>query len=265
MRFLNTRIRAISAYLGELLRHGLPRQVGNPRDEVLFILDGVGGMQFVPLLARRALREEGMALATVFNHWQYGLPGEIWTDLMWHRRNRVMAGRFARMLLRYRRQYPQSRMHLLGCSGGAGIAVFALESLRGRQVIETLLLACPGLSPTYNLAPALRTVRRCYALVSHRDTAILGLGTRLFGTTDRRYTPAAGCAGFTVPAGLSAGDRAAYDRLWEVPWTPDLGDLGHYGGHTGWAAMPFLRKHLLPLVRGETPLLTRRSKGFEVC
>lgn len=263
MQFVKTRVRAISAYLGELANHGMPRQVGNPEHEVLFILDGVGGMQFMPLLARRALREEGIALATVFDHWQFGLPGEIWTDLMWHRRNRVMGAKLARLILKYRRQFPKSHMHLLGCSGGAGVAVFALESLRRHVRIDTLILACPGLSPTYNLAPALQVVQRCYALVSHRDNVILGMGTRIFGTTDRRYVAAAGCAGFTIPAGLDVIDRAAYDRLQEVHWTPDLAALGHYGGHTGWAANAFLRKHLMPLVRGESPLPVRRPRELD--
>lgn len=260
MQFVRTRASAIAAYLDELIRHGMPEQVGNPEQEVLFILDGVGGMQFVPLLVRRALRQEGIALATVFDHWQYGLRGEIWTDLMWHRRNRVVAARFARLIWRYRKQFPQSHIHLLACSGGAGIAAFALEELPERTRLETLILACPGLSPSYNLAPALRKVQRCYALVSREDKAILGVGTRLFGTTDRRHATAAGCAGFRIPAGLDAGDRAVYDRLREIHWTPELAQLGHYGGHTGWAANPFLRKHLMPMIRGEPALPTRRGR-----
>jgi len=262
MQFMTTRARAIRAYVSELIHNGLPRQVGNPEKEVLFILDGVGGMQFMPLLARRALREEGIDLATVFNHWQYGLPGEIWTDLMWHRRNRVMGVQLARLILKYRRQFPHSRMHLLGSSGGAGIAIYALESLRDHMQIDTLLLACPGVAPTYHLAPALHVVQRCYVLVSHRDNVILGLGTRLFGTTDRRRTTAAGCAGFVIPAGLDVFDRAAYDRLHEIHWTPDMASLGHYGGHTGWTANAFLRKHLMPLLHGETTLPLRRAREF---
>lgn len=254
MQFLRTRARLIASYFGELLQNGMPREVGNPQHEVLFILDGVGGMQFMPLLARRALREEGVSLATVFDHWQHGLRGEIWTDLMWHRRNRVVAAKFARLMWHYRQRFPQARMHLLGSSGGAGIALYALESLRGRVPIDTLILSGPGISPTYHLAAALRSVQRCYALVSCKDTVILGLGTRIFGTTDRRHCAAAGCAGFRIPAGLDAGERAVYDRLQEIRWTPELAELGHYGGHTGWTAIPFLRRHLMPMIRGE-PLL----------
>jgi hypothetical protein len=240
--------------VAERVRHGAPELVGTIGDEVLFILDGVGGFQWGPLMVRRALRLEREALATVLHRWQYGLPGEIWTDLMWLRRNRVMGAKLARRLLAFRRTYPDTRIHLLGYSGGAGIAVFACEALRARRIIETLMLPCPALSSSYNLGPALRATIRCYALISRKDRGILGLGTRVFGTTDRRFEAAAGMTGFRIPAEASAEDRAAYDRLREIHWSPALKALGHHGGHTGWLSVPLLRKHLLPILRGH-PLL----------
>jgi hypothetical protein len=117
-----------------------------------------------------------------------------------------------------------------------------------------LVLACPAISPRYNLCQALHNVQRCYALVSARDRWILGLGTTVFGTTDRAFSSSAGRLGFRRPAGLSSADTAAYDRLREVRWSPELRAFGHSGGHTGWAKPTFLRAHLLPLLRGE-PLL----------
>jgi hypothetical protein len=130
----------------------------------------------------------------------------------------------------------------------------ACEQLRAEVAIETMVLACPAISSGYNLGPALRSVKRCYALISRRDTWILGLGTRVFGTVDRRFEAAAGQVGFRVPAEASELDRRAYDRLREIHWSPGLRTLGHNGGHTGWASVRFLRTHLLPLLRGE-PLL----------
>jgi pimeloyl-ACP methyl ester carboxylesterase len=166
-----------------------------------------------------------------------------------------MGAKLARRLLAFRRVHPQTRIHLIAYSGGAGIGVFALETLGPhRPIIETLLLACPALSPSYNLGPALRGVTRAYALISHKDTGILGLGTRIFGTTDRRFTSAAGCTGFKVPCDCSDEDRQAYDRLREIHWTPDLRELGHTGGHTGWASVLMLRRHLMSILRGQ-PLL----------
>ena len=258
MGFLATRVAVVSTCLAERIRYGTPELVGSVDDEVLFILDGVGGFQFGPLMVRRALRLERQALGTVLYHWQFGLPGEIWTDLMWLRRNRLMGAKLARKLLAFRRAHPKTRIHLLAYSGGAGIAVFACEQLRARPLIETLVLPCPALSPVYNLAPALRATRRCYAMVSRRDRGILGLGTRIFGTMDRRFLAAAGMTGFQMPVGASEEDRNAYGRLREIHWSPSLKKLGHHGGHTGWLAIPFLRTHLLPILRGE-PLLPTRT------
>lgn len=257
MGIIWNRVTAISAYLGERGRNGVPETMGNLDDEVVFILDGVGGAQFGPVLIRRALREEGHSLGTVVYDWQCGLRGEIWTDLMWLRRNRVMGARLARKLLAFRRDHPQATVHLVSYSGGTGIAVFALERLRGRPLIETLVMPCPALSPTYNLGPALRAVERAYALVSPKDWGILGLGTQIFGTTDRQFCHAAGRVGFRIPADATAADVEAYERLREIPWSRELRRYGHHGGHTGWAGVPFLRAHLLPILRGD-PLLPVR-------
>ncbi len=254
MGFLIDRLSVIGAYFAELLRHGLPATVGSTDREVIFILDGVGGFQFVPLLARRALRGQNEVPGTTMFRWQFGLPGEIWTDLMWRRRNEHMAGVLAETLIAFRESHPLAAIHVLAFSGGAGIAVWACERLGGRARVQTLALACPALSPTYNLGPALRSVERCYALVSARDRWLLGVGTGLFGTTDRYFGPAAGQVGFTCPGSLSEEDARAYERLREIRWSPAFSEDGHRGGHTGWARVKFLRRHLLPIIRGE-PLL----------
>ncbi len=241
-------------YLAERVRYGVPRRVGTPGDDVLFLVDGVGGFQYCVTMIRKALREDAVDMTTIMFDWQFPVPGEIFTDLMWHRRNRWMGLKLARELKGFHRAHPQSRIHLMAVSAGTGITVFACEKLKRSCMIETLVLTCPALSPTYNLAPALKTATRAYALVSRRDTVVLGLGTRLFGTVDRRFGPAAGCVGFRRPEALSDDDRSAYDRLREVRWSPDLRRDGNRGGHGSWVNVRFLRRHLMPLLHGQ-PLL----------
>lgn len=242
------------------MRYGLPEVTGSVDHEVLFLVDGVGGFQASALMARRALREAGSEIGTVLFDWQFGLPGEIWTDLMWLRRNRLMGCKLARRLLAFRRAHPGTAVHILAFSGGAGIAVFACERLRGRPIVETLILACPALSPGYNLGPALHAVKRCYALVSSRDWLMLGLGTRIFGTTDRRFTSAAGLVGFRLPADASPEDLQAYSRLCQIEWSPSLINDANYGGHAGWIDVSFLRRHLPALLRGQPHLATRETR-----
>jgi len=165
-----------------------------------------------------------------------------------------MAALLAQRLLLCRQANPEAKILVLAFSGGAGIALFACEKLQGRSLIETMVLACPAVSPQYNLAPALSAVQRCYALISRRDRVILGLGTRVFGTTDRQFTAAAGHVGFRRPANLPRREAKLYSRVREINWTPELKELGHHGGHTAWLSHRFLDKHLLPMLHGE-PLL----------
>jgi len=234
----------VQAYLSDSMRFGFSETTGRLDGDVLFLLDGVGGLQAGPLMVRRALRERDVGVGTVLFKWQFGLPGEIWTDLMWLRRNRLMGARLARKILGFRRSHPTARTHIVAFSGGCGVAVFALEHLRGRELMETVVLACPALSSDYNLGPALCAVRRCYALVSAKDRFILGWGTRAFGTMDRAHGTAAGCVGFRRPQDLDPEAKLAYERLTQVCWSPDMARLGHHGGHTGWASPLFLRRYL---------------------
>jgi pimeloyl-ACP methyl ester carboxylesterase len=249
------RVRVVSQYLYELARGGVPQRSGDVSREVVFILDGVGGFQFVPLLLRRAWRDDPSSPGTILFKWQFGVPGEIWTDLCWRSRNLVKAGEFADLLAAFHDENPDTRIHLVGYSGGTGIAVWACERLASRAPIETMVLACPALSPAYNLAPALGAVRRCYALVSHRDWGVLGAGTTVFGTVDRLHCSAAGRLGFRLPDGCSDADRAVYDEKFrQIRWSTDLRQFGNSGGHTGWAQIAFLREYMLGLLRGDTPL-----------
>jgi pimeloyl-ACP methyl ester carboxylesterase len=251
MGFLGNRLSVLSSHVADRTRYGLPTEFGPLDEELVVVIDGVGGFQFSPLMIRRVLGFEQPAMGTIWFKWQFGLLGEVWTDLMWERRNRVMGARLARRMLAVRRAHPSARIHLAAFSGGAGVAVFALEALRGRALIETLILGCPALSPEYNLGPALRCVARAYALISERDRYLLGLGTSMFGTTDRQFCSAAGRVGFRIPPGADDRDRQSYEKLREIRWTPALKPDGHYGGHTGWLNQRFLARHLLPMLRGQ--------------
>ncbi len=262
MGALADRYRVIVRSTGERARWGLPAALGPLDGDVLFMLGGVGGFQFAPLMIRRAIRSLKLSMGTVVCTWQFGLVGEIWTDLMWLRRNRVVAARIARRLLAFRRDHRSARIHLLGYSGGGGVAALVCAALRGRRIIDNLLLIAPALSPDYNLAPALAAVARGTAFVSERDRMLLGLGTRLFGTIDRRHTPAAGMVGFNLPPGASLEDRIAYERFKQVRWSPAFNRLGVSGGHIGWLSEMFIGEVLLPLLIDPatfeaSPIITR--------
>ncbi len=234
-----SRIQMTREWLGELRRTGAPTQTGNPRQGTVFLLDGVGGTLIPPVLARKALGQAGLPFATYLFDWHRGPRGEMLGDLMCKRRNQREALRLARLIRRYRRANPEAPLHVLAYSGGTGVAAFAIERLGLRTGIDTLILACPALSPGYPLDGVLERVRQCYVLVSSRDRWMLGLGTSLFGTIDRRFGRAAGLVGF---------DHSPNPRLREIRWTERMSTDGHFGHHTGWATTAFIRNWIAPLL-----------------
>ncbi len=266
VRGIADRISLIRRRIAERIRYGrIPEETAS-EGPVIVVVDGVGRFQFAPYAIRRALRELGSEIEVLQYDWQFGLTGEVWTDLMWLRRNRVMGARLARRLLRLRRRCRDRPIHLYALSGGCIIAVFACECLRGRDVVASLVLAAPALSREYNLGPALTAVEHCYVLVSRRDSLVLGAGTRLFGTSDRQFVRAAGMVGFERSPGLPDEHERGYDRCRQIRWSPSLVGEGHGGGHAGWISSEILRRYLPGLLAGSTELPTEsigESHGVE--
>lgn len=246
-----TRASALYEYAKEMARHGCPAASGMPATHIIVILDGVGGLLFGPLMVRRALRQARHPAATVIIDWHRGLRGDLLSDLMMLRRNRLEAAKAARRIAALKRENRAARIDLIGISGGGGIAAMTAERLPRPDLIDTLILFAPALSPAYNLAPALRHVRRCYVTTSPRDVFLLGIGTSLFGTIDRRHARAAGLMGFRRPPQAGPDDLAHYEKLRQVCWTPQLRRDGHRGGHTACVCVSYLRKHLPAMLRDE--------------
>ncbi|RJP33683.1 MAG: hypothetical protein C4547_11970 [Phycisphaerales bacterium] len=249
MNALLDRFRAVRCYLAEQFEHGRREVVAAGAGDTLVMMDGVGGAMFGPLLVRRALRTAGFSACTVIFDWHRSFRGDIFSDLMMLRRNRLQALRAVRRIREIRRNFPQTRIHLIGFSGGAGVAAFTAEKLPACGLVDTLILFAPALSPRYNLSAALRHVRRCYAGISARDTVLLGLGTGIFGTIDRVRGPAAGQTGFLKPVGATGDDEAAYAKLRQLRWSPEFRRDRHHGGHTAWAGQTFLQRNLPALLR----------------
>ncbi|MCG3129428.1 MAG: hypothetical protein FLDDKLPJ_00155 [Phycisphaerae bacterium] len=248
MGFLLNRLTVLRAYAEELVRHGCPRHVDADAPVSLFLLDGVGGWQFAPLMIRRVLRQAGVRVHTVLFDWHAGLRGDLLTDLMWRRKNEVAACRLARDIRALQRRSPGRLIHVAAYSGGCGVAVFAAERLREDHPIASMLLLAPAISPTYDLTAALGRVQCCVVGVSRRDRFLLGLGTRLFGTIDRVRTASAGQTGFIPPRPTDPDGADAYRRLQQVYWEPAWSARHHHGGHTGWINPHFLAAQLQDLM-----------------
>jgi len=214
-------------------------------------LDGVGGWNWLPRLTRIGLDRGGVDAGIVIYNWAIGPLGLWVADLLAERRNRRMARDLADVLLAYRERRPGRPVTLIGHSGGGALAAWTLEALPDDAPVDRALLLAPALSPRYNLAHALGRVRhRATATYSWGDLALMGLGTTLFGTIDRRFGPSAGLVGFRLPPGLTPVQRDAYAKLRQVPWRPRMIRDGHLGEHIGWTGIRFARRVLAPIVLG---------------
>ncbi|MGN6724583.1 MAG: hypothetical protein ACTHLZ_01570 [Tepidisphaeraceae bacterium] len=222
---------------------------------ILLHLPGIGGELRIDHDLTRGLVAGGAADDVIIHDWTGSDRGL--NSLGNVGRHRAQAKIVAAKIRAIHRLFPTSRIILTAHSGGAGIAVWALEDLPPDVHVDTLVLLASALSPTYDLSRALAHVDgRAISLYSRYDNLVLGTGTRAFGTIDRVKTDAAGYVGFTMPR---TADAAEYAKLTQIPYDSRWMKLGNTGEHIGPMAMPFAAKVLAPLIDGESTVVATAS------
>jgi hypothetical protein len=235
-----------------LLYGRLPSSGGEavPAHGLVLVADGVGGLDLCGTGLRYMLGVERLPYAVELFPWGHGL-GRWFADLTDVANRDHQAKLVAEAVRRFRSDHPEEPVFLVAKSGGSGIVVKALEQLEDESVERVVLLA-PALSPGYDLARALRAVRRELVVFwSPLDIVVLGAGTRLFGTIDRVKTVAAGMVGFLVPRHDEPDTERIrqYAKLRQIRWRPEMASAGYLGGHAGPDHPRFLRKYVVPLLR----------------
>lgn len=225
----------------------------NKGHDRLIHLPGIAGARALDRQFVAGLHDGGYAGESETYDWTAGDPGLA--ALLARRRNERQADRIAARIEKLLTDDPGLKIRLVGHSGGAGIAAWALERLPDGLQVETLVLVAPALSRRYDLSKALAHVRgTAYAFTSPNDTIVLGAGTRLFGTIDGVKEDASGLHGFTKPAGA---DDAQYAKLVPMPYTAAWMDFGNAGDHIGPMRRAFAREVISPIVQGREPPATR--------
>lgn len=226
----------------------------------LLILEGIDFAAWQMEGTWRGLRDAGIDWATDVRDWGYrNWLGSGYMNLADLKNNRAWANSLAGEIVLYQREYPGRPVSILGYSGGGGLAVLTAEALPTEARLDRIVLLGAALSPEYDLSRALeRCARGIINFYSSADAVILGAGTKLYGTIDRRNVASAGHTGFRVPPEASVARPELYANLVQVAWTPAMARLGHDGGHFGWIARRWAAEIVSPYLK---PPPTTRTAG----
>jgi pimeloyl-ACP methyl ester carboxylesterase len=207
---------------------------------LVVILPGIEGEGLLSYSLRSGLVRAGVGAALPIYRWGRPIPiaGPLinQVDVLGNRR---VAERIAQMIMDYQDAHPGRPVHLVGHSGGGGVAVFTAEALPKDRNVDGLILLSASISKTYDVTEALARCRKGIVnFYSKGDVAFLAVGTTIAGNVDGIRGPSAGLVGFDAkPSGL-----------YDIPWSQEMASTGHLGGHGGTAGKAFVTKYVAPWV-----------------
>jgi hypothetical protein len=235
----------VADLVGFLLRRVPPVALGggDPDKGIAIFAESIrfAGVPWGTRECEAGLREAGFE--GEFRYWAWQEPWQGWLVLpaimdapMLERE----AKRLAEFIEARRREREAAPIYLIGFSCGAYVAIRALELLDEDVRVDAAATLAGAFDPRRDLSTAMRHVHgRLVVCSSLADWMIVGLGTMLFGTGDRKHTLSAGMTGLRPQA-------APNDRLHEIRWRPSLIRQGCYGGHFTAPAANFITHHLAP-------------------
>lgn len=217
---------------------------------LVVILPGIEGRSVYNVSIANGLNKGRINGAIEIFDWGVATPGGFLVNLTALERNKRQAKKLARRVTHYQASFPGRPVHLLAHSGGAGIALLALEAMAPAQQVTAVYLLAPAVSPNFDLTDGLEhTELGIWNFYSPMDVSFLTVGTSMFGTIDRRHTASAGAVGFRVPDDLDPGSRTLYaQRLHQAPHNAKMRKAGSDGSHLGWSNERFVRTWLAPMV-----------------
>jgi pimeloyl-ACP methyl ester carboxylesterase len=218
----------------------------SPPVGIVFVANGAGDFHTVSEGLSQVVVETCAPVRVETFAWSHGYRRYV-LDQVDHDNHLIQGSRLAALVIAHRQACPMQRVYLVAHSAGCAVALAAAEQLPPNTVDRIVLLA-PSVCQNYDLRPALRTARISIdVFYSSEDRWILGLGMRLFGTTERECSIAAGRYGF-APVIACPADADLYGKLRQHPWDPVVQWSGHDGGHFGNNQPDFMRAYVLPLL-----------------
>jgi pimeloyl-ACP methyl ester carboxylesterase len=213
------------------------------------VLPGIWGAQPVDYGIVLGLQDGDVPSAIELHDWTDGAIRLV-HNLRDIEHNQREARKIAAKIIAYQDRYPGRPVHLVGYSGGAGVAVLTLEALPPDRCVTDAVLLAPTLASDYDLRPAIsRTTHGIRNFYSPLDVPILMVLSAAFGTTEGQHVAAAGAIGFQTPK--ESGPDARRDcesRLVQQSYNLAMLKDGHGGGHFGWANRTFIARNVAPLL-----------------
>jgi pimeloyl-ACP methyl ester carboxylesterase len=190
---------------------------------LVIILPGIEGVSSMNRNIRAGLVDAGVYRAMPIYSWGRPIPGVgMLLNQMDFVGNRLAGARIARMIVEYQSNHPGRPVHVIGHSGGGGVAVFVAEGMPPEAKLNGLILLSASIWHGYDLTKALS---RCKSGIvnfyNRQDSALLGLGTTLTSNVDGMRGPSAGLIGFKVPD--DPAKRSSYRRLYQREITSAMG------------------------------------------
>ncbi|HKQ47884.1 MAG TPA: hypothetical protein VJZ71_07445 [Phycisphaerae bacterium] len=221
----------------------LPAKADTPRRRkrgLLLVLGGIEGPSpYNHAMACGMLRSRYRGAVVRFG-WNRGIPFlRSLVNLMSRCHHARQTARLVERIVSYKCRYPDAPVNLLAQSGGCWIVLKALEQLPVDIRVDSAVLIAPSISPDYDITCA--TSRCASGLVSiggPGDFFFLGVGTTLFGTSNRVHSPSAGWIGWHHhPAGFR-----------EVRWHPRWLRYGYFSNHTSSSSQALIQYVVAPLL-----------------
>jgi pimeloyl-ACP methyl ester carboxylesterase len=181
---------------------------------LVIILPGIEGESAMNHGIREGIVSSGTGRAVAIHLWGSPIPGiSMFINQTNVLGNRLAGKRVADMVVAYQDANPGRPVHIIGHSGGGGVAVFAAESMpEGRQVDGIILLSA-SISAGYDMSKALTKCKSgAVNFYCRADVGLLVIGTTLFGNVDGVRGPATGNSGFTN----------GHSKLYELELTPEM-------------------------------------------
>ena len=165
---------------------------------LVIILPGIEGESELNRNVRSGLLAGGVYRGMPIHSWGRPVPiAGVLINQVDFLGNRLAGVAVANMVKNYQDSHPGRPVHIVGHSGGGGVAVFAAEALPEDRKIDGLVLLSASISSAYDLTKA---ASRCKSGIVNfynpDDAALLGVGTIVVGTVDGTHGPSAGLLGF---------------------------------------------------------------------